>query len=126
MKNREPIFWDTPDRENLRYSTESDAIEGILDDLEKPFPEIIEIAGFARMVPSEGYFCILDDVLERLDEEFGDPDGDHFEPTPAMKEAEKAFVEVIRREYKPWMCEEVCRKTINVAEWIKQNRPDWK
>ena len=46
------------------------------------------------------------------------------EPTPAMKEAEKAFLAVIEKEYFVWTCKEVCRKKINVAEWIKENRPD--
>ncbi len=48
---------------------------------------------------------ILDDILETLDDEYGDPDGDHTEATEKMKGAMMELAKVMKAEYKPWMCE---------------------
>ena len=47
----------------------------------------------------------LERILEDLDEEYGDPEGDTTEPTDAMKRAALAFVDAVFREYEPWNCE---------------------
>lgn len=47
---------------------------------------------------------ILEDILERLDEEYGDPDGDGTEPTENMKEASLKLAQVIINEYQSWAC----------------------
>jgi len=48
----------------------------------------------------------LDDVLERLDEEYGDPDGECPCPTPAMIAAAELFVAAVVSEYVPHACEQ--------------------
>jgi hypothetical protein len=60
-------------------------------------------------------------MLEDLDEEFGDPDGDSSgtQPTEAMKAAEKIFVEAVLAEYTNHWCEDVYHEEVNVAEWVK-------
>jgi hypothetical protein len=123
MEQRKPELWDSPEVENLRgYATKDEAIEGILDDLVEK-PETIEVCGYAHMVPDFEHYGPLDDVLEALDGEYA---GEAFtEPTQAMKDAEKAFMDVIAKEYFVYNCDEVCRETVNVAEWIKVHRPDW-
>jgi hypothetical protein len=46
------------------------------------------------------------ELLYRLDEDFGDPDGDHHsEPTPEMLDAARIFVNQLCDQYKPWLCE---------------------
>lgn len=47
----------------------------------------------------------LDDALERLDEEYGDPDGTPSEPTEKMKSAAMAFAKDLLAEYVVWACE---------------------
>ena len=47
---------------------------------------------------------VLERVLEEFDEEYGNPDGEYTEPTEKMKEAAKAFVEVVETEYISWQC----------------------
>jgi hypothetical protein len=48
---------------------------------------------------------ILDDVLDRLDEDLANPNGSGTEPTAAMCDAAKALVDVIAKDYQPWACE---------------------
>lgn len=67
----------------------------------------------------------LNDILEGLDEEYGNPEGDYTKPTDAMKKAQEVFLKVVAEEYSSWACAEVVEKTINAHEWIKKNRPDW-
>lgn len=58
----------------------------------------------------------LDQFLEDLDEEYGDPDGDNTEPTETMKAASLAFADAILKEYTPFFCE----PTGEVVEITKQ------
>ena len=60
----------------------------------------------------------LDDVLEYLDEEHSDPDGDATEPTSAMKAAADAFAKVVTDEYVSWSCE----PTGEVVEYTREMR----
>ena len=56
----------------------------------------------------------LEHVLEILDEEHSDPDGDQTKPTPKMIEAAKAFAGVVCGEYVSWACEKT-GKVIDVT-----------
>lgn len=125
MKEKQPDYWGLEDADRLYHDDKDEAIEAILEDME-PEPETIEICGFVTMEINVKGYDPLEDILERLDEEYGDPDGDPTKPTEAMIEAEKAFLAVIEKEYTSYMCEIVCRETVNVNEWIKEHRPDWR
>ena len=119
MEERKIVYWGGPEEERLQYSDKEDVIEAILEDFDE-LPETIEVCGYARMnINLGGAYGPLERILESLDEEYGDPDGDGSEPTEAMKEAEKAFMAVIAQEYEPWACEEIARETVNVTDWIK-------
>ena len=48
---------------------------------------------------------ILEDILENLDEDYGDPDGDIFEPTQKMKDAALKLAIVMKQEYVNFICE---------------------
>jgi len=128
MPDRKVKYWGDGDSEVLIYTTEDEAIEHILDVMQ-PFPEQIEIVGFAEMKPPRvedftGNF--LETILENLDEEYGNPDNTHYtEPTENMKKAEEAFIKAVLDDYEPYVCEEITRKTINVREWVTAHRPDW-
>lgn len=125
MSQRTPKYWDKPNAERFHHTDKDRAIEMILDECEGKFPETIEIVGYAPMRVSVSPNELLHDILSSLDEEFGDPEGDLFEPTAAMIQAAKKLAAVIEAEYAPWACEEVTRETINVAEWVAANRPGW-
>ena len=122
--NKVPTCWGAPGDETLTALTEVEAIENIMDEIQdclgedEVFPATIIVCGYARM-DVEITLNPLEHVLEELDEEYGDPEGTYTEPTLAMKEAEEKFLAVIKQEYTPWMCEEVCRREISVVDWLE-------
>jgi hypothetical protein len=59
---------------------------------------------------------VLDHVLERLDEDYADPDGPDSVATPGMMAAAERFVEVMRKEYRPG----ACRQTGKVIEYDRE------
>ena len=62
----------------------------------------------------------LELVLDTLEELYGDPDS-WFQPTEAMKKAEKEFIRVIVREYEVGAFEEINPMVINAREWIENH-----
>ena len=126
-KDSEIDYWDCREyAEQLSHGDIEEAVENYLDGLyQKDWPETLTVFGHVRMKPLDEEFSDLERLLETLDEEYGDPDGDGPEQTPAMIEAEKAFIEVMRKEYHVWACEQVTTREINVQEWVKANCPHW-
>lgn len=49
--------------------------------------------------------CLLEDLLDRLDEEHGDPNGDRTKCEPEMLAAARVFVDSVVSKYKVWACE---------------------
>jgi hypothetical protein len=125
VSERKIVFWSDGVSERLCWETENDCIEGMLDGMNRPWPDRITICGFARMIVDVGGCDVLERMLEILDEEYGNPDGREDEPTPAMLEAEKAFLAVMQREYRPWACEEITSKEIEVMPWVREHAPNW-
>ena len=126
-KTRTIEYWDSEDEERLTHTDREEAIESILDDIGK-LPEKIEICGFARMKLPEAESLatdVLERLLEGLDEDYGDPEGDYTNGTAEMKEAAVKFIATVLDEYVSWACEIVKRETVDVAAWVKKNRPDW-
>ena len=72
---------------------------------------------------------MLEDEIERLDEEHGDPAGDYttwdWDETPGVGAAALKFAEEIAKAYDPHVCDEVDRFRVDVLPWVKANRPDW-
>jgi len=126
---REIIAWScNREEEHLTYDDMDDAIEAYLDDFGptgERTPKTVTVYGFARMELKRAECRVLADLLERLDEEYGDPDGDWGVATTAMEEAEKHFIDVVLAEYCPWACEAVKEVTVDTNEWIKEHRPNW-
>lgn len=122
----EPIYWGPPDEERYHDTDIEDAIENVLDGCPPdPFPEILEIVAVRPVkITAEVISAvdILDSILENLDENYGDPEGDQTEACIAMKEAADNLACVVVAEYVPWVCEEVLRVTVRdvkarVREW---------
>ena len=122
------VFWaeENDDGELLHGSIE-DAIEDFLDAISiDEIPDQATFVGYSRMVV-DPYRCdrSLDDLLEYLDEEYGNPDK-RTTPTPEMREAEREFVAKVLSQYAVWQCEPNGEKeTIECLRWISDNRPDW-
>lgn len=125
MSKREVICWGAPDEERLTHDDMDEAIEAILDAWDGPLTGTVTVCGFARMPFRLDFDRILDDILERLDEELSNPDGEPTEPTPKMRAAAEALVDAIKADYVVWACEEVERHEIDVQAWVREHRPDW-
>ena len=126
-KTRTIKYWDSEGEERLTHTDRDEAIECVLDDTGS-LPEKIEICGFARMkLPGVESLAtdVLGRLLEGLDEDYGDPDGGYASGTDEMKEAAIKFTSTVLDEYVSWACEIVKRETVDVAAWVKKNRPDW-
>ena len=124
-RDDEIAFWDcNEDAETLYHESIDEAVDAYLDDLKKlDLDEEITVYGSVPMEIPDSQFEVLDDLLERLSEDFGNPDGDTV--TPGMLAAEKAFIEAMKKEYKSWPCEQVKKVTVNCGEWVRVHRPEW-
>lgn len=112
--------WDEPmppgDRVTAR--TFGEAVEHVLEKAYPEKPETVEVAAWRRMEATPDMLTgILDYVLEHLDEEVGDPDGEPTEPTHEMREAERAFIARILELYEPQGAEIAEIVEVDVEEW---------
>jgi hypothetical protein len=127
---QEVIWWGDDGCEVLTHADPDEAIEAHIDGWH---PDPIESIGeitmyeYAPMKPTLSKCgSPLERVLEQLDEEYGDPNGDGYEVTEAMKEAEQVFLKAVLAQYRPWACEQTGKKiTVNALEWVQEHRPDW-
>ena len=117
MSEREPKYWTCVEAEVLNHTEIEDALDEFLDDDPENHQLTVEVTGFAPMVPDVERIAnhVLDDLLENiLDDEYGGPDG-YTKSTDGMKEAAKAFVGAVLKEYNVYNCEEVCKKTVALS-----------
>ena len=98
---------------------------GILDTLDfDEWPETIVVHEWAPVRVRDQDLNVLGNLLENLDENFGDPEDAPTSPSDAMKEAEAAFREVIQAEYKPWVhLLTGVQHTVNVLAWVLTLNP---
>jgi len=125
---REIVYWDSDGTERLMHTDQFQAINSILENSDQADGDL-EICGYARMeLPATKRMAedVLDHLFEYCLEEHLDPEGSYSDAiTDTMKEAAEKFIEAFKAEYVSWACEIVKRETIDVEEWIKENRPDW-
>ena len=88
-------------------------------------PDTFTLVRYERMTIKPSEISPLEDVLQQLDEEYGNPEVDYTEPTESMLRAEREFAEAILSEYKPFMCKHVEEELIDVKAWLKEH-PDYK
>ena len=112
-----------PNQTRVTALTKDEAIEQILGRrIPAHFPDQIELAVFKRHSVSATGLNPLEQLLDNLDEEYGDPDDTTpTEPPGRMKQAEPAFLEVVLAEYQPWCLVQASTETIDVTEWLKHN-----
>jgi hypothetical protein len=71
--------------------------------------ETIYVYGYERDEPSKNYCMFLDSLIERVDEEHGDPEGDYKSLSESdleeLRKLESLFIAEFRKRYKPWSCE---------------------
>ncbi len=119
-------FWAVGEKEHLSAETADDAIcEYVEFADESKLPDTVTAVQFQPMaVSTPDEDDVLEYMLESLDQEYGDPDGDPYDPTPVMKIAAKDLCEIIQKEYVSWNCEPSgVEETVNVKDWIKARWP---
>lgn len=126
-------FWEIDgfDDEVLIHDDPEDAIQDYFDDLSdydlSEIPDELVVVGYAPMKITEIMIGDpLNRILEDLDSEYGDPNGNHMEPSERLLALEREFVKAIIEEYVPWACERTGEKVvINMREWVLKNHPEY-
>ena len=99
--------------------------EAVIEQLEplqpEDYPKTLAITRFRRADLKHGDHRPLENLLEHLDEQYGDPNSDPTQETRAMRTAEKAFVATILQEFHIWRCDPVESTSIDVRKWLDQN-----
>lgn len=117
-------FWDCMESEVLTHTELNDALEDYLGELNEPYE--VTVTGYRRGALSENEWALdpdrlIENVYEALDDEHNSGDNPS-EPTPAVIEAAKQFLAVVRREYEPWNCEEAVRVIVSKDEVAQRLR----
>ena len=128
-QQRTPKYWHwSNDAETLAFTTPGEAVDdyvehvyhaGLGDD-PPPIPEYVTLYGYAPMAldkPDPGW--ILDEVLDRIEEEYGDPDGPR-KTTDRMRAAASEFIDLVVEEWgEPYWCEIVETRTVRVRDYVE-------
>lgn len=112
-------FWDCMGCETLIHSDFDDALEAYLDECNGAASGVT-VTGYRRAVVPESAWALdherlLEDLYERLDEDFNSGDEPSV-PTGAVIEAAKQLLVIVRREYRPWNCDEAVRVIVSKDE----------
>lgn len=132
-----PVYmWGEPGAERLTDDEPDDAIEA---EVEKYLiedgppredgsqkwsdPETVTVAVYERRRLPENFANPKDVTLHALEDlfDYTDPNDPHDpDPSPAMIEAARVFLAVVREEFPVWACDEVEEFEIDVADWRKR------
>jgi len=113
MSKTDQIYYAIGEPEHLVAIDIDGALEEWLADVafrEEAASEDVVIKRYKPMqlTPDHNIFNrTLEDLMQTLDEEFGDPEGDAPEITNGMEQAMRTFAEAIIAEYPVWACEEI-------------------
>ena len=129
--DEKPVFWDCADGEELHHTDPDDAIECHLNNWFPRVPETVTLTGYTHdVVPIDAVDHLLGSdggplraVLDALQEPFGNPE-EPIDATPAMLEAERAFVAAVLKAFVPWACHEVCSEDVDVVAWLREHDPE--
>lgn len=111
-KQDDEVLYGLEDDEFLEDDVDEVVRRVVADNIDSP--ECIEwpvkVLEFRRMKVSESHKkslskSVLDSVLESLDEDYADENGDYTKPTDPMQLAARKFVDEVVRHYTVWNCE---------------------
>lgn len=116
------VFWGLPDDEQLTAESPEEFLgEFTVDIWPADVPvDGIDICGYRRMKitrPDPTYMMEL--LLERLDEDYGDPEKPPTKPTDAMVAAAEALADTIAKEYVPWACDQAITVHVSREELLE-------
>jgi hypothetical protein len=122
QNNREVVYWSTQEDDDMLCESDIDqVVQDYLDQYELSEGETeLTVYGFTCVEPYIKKGFSIERLIEALDDDFGDPD-ENTEITQTMKDAEEVFHNSVLSEYRSWYCEVVEKRTINIAQWCKDN-----
>lgn len=86
-----------------------------------PWPRLLKVYNYAYVViPPTRMFSVLDDLLDKLDTQYGNLDDPGIGDTRATREAEALFVKTVVSGYSVGVFECVSEETINIGEWTEK------
>ena len=109
-----------------------EAVQEYFEYLDPPdWPKEVEVKAFVRKEVSERERRnlaeqALEELIERLDEEYGNPE-EATEFDDVARAVAREFVDKIIANYEIWGCEESTKENlqVNTAEWVRKNNPLW-
>lgn len=129
--SEEVKYWScNRDADYLTHQSIEFAIDEFLEDVEPPeWPDEVVVYGFAPMeVRFSGYARdnMLDELVESLDEDYGDPYGnsDDYRPSDAVKAKADELLRLMEAEYPCWTCEEVETVTVPLRDYVPLERSE--
>jgi hypothetical protein len=123
MSAENPKFWGMKDDEYYDCNSIWEYINKFCEEHDDDsIPETIDLIGFDPVVVNEEKQAdwVLENFLESLDENYSNPDNDYTKPTDGMKLAAKEFVKKILSEYQVTTCERVCKKTVQIKDYMSE------
>jgi hypothetical protein len=88
--------------------------------------DTVELVGYVHEdLPSDSMMTgyVLDNLMEWLDEDHGDPE-DSTKITTALQHAADEFIKVLKQEYRVWRCAQVVKEEVDLYAWCKENQPE--
>ena len=112
-------IWYTVEDEEHGYDDLKEAINFFIEGQEDISYPISISVGKRMTLPIDGK-SIIAEILENLDQEHSDPDGDYTKPTKEMLEASNKLAEIIKSQYKSFWIEPTGEKMeISESEAMK-------
>jgi len=116
----EKLFYYGQEEEPLVRNNLDEYLHDFVDDCEGDIPSEIIVEKYAAQEIPERSFEVLERLLESLDEDYSDNDT-NTKPTEAMKQAEKDFIAVMRKEYRNRWLEPVEKIKVDLCAWCCEN-----
>ena len=89
--------------------------------------KFVTVFGWRRIEPPDATDVtiewFLEDFFEKHYEELCDPENPNHIPKQVEKAA-RVFFRTVKKYWKPWACEIVCKEKISLKEYIRENHPD--
>lgn len=121
-------YYDREGAESLHFDSLDEYLEDCLQhDVSDPISELladdatVEVFGYRRMMPSRLECQFLEQLIQDVDEERGDPDGYHTpindESRSVLEAAENAFINLFLSHYDPYGRESVVKIIVPFRKW---------
>lgn len=116
------------DEENLLWRDVQDAVDELMQRFctDEPVPEVATVYAFDPIKLSiKDIPEALEWMIEILEEEHGDPNGDYpYEPSDRVRIAHAHLRDALLFDYRPWMCKLVGQFTVRVKDYVDEADPD--